>query len=268
MVRRSFIVFCSIVVTTGLMGAAMPDPVVVLQAAVRVGNLDALVAALCSYRYRPTDCHEALNFIPPCSSSGPMIAVLLGVGSNLPYSDNVRLREKKLGEALLDGAGLIAARPLSEEDVLAMDDFARYKALKAAIVSGNHGNFRLIAALHAAKKITIDLNYSDAGETLLMCAVCHHLKDVTKWLLESGARASINVGDAFGDTPLIIAARLADVHIVGLLLAAGANKQIKNKRGETARDVAEFAKSIRIHGFFLETAAQQCMELIDGVCMA
>ncbi len=48
-----------------------------------------------------------------------------------------------------------------------------------------------------------------------------------------------NTQDRDGDTALHDAARFGHAECVDVLVAAGADKSIKNKKGETASDVAE-----------------------------
>jgi hypothetical protein len=50
-------------------------------------------------------------------------------------------------------------------------------------------------------------------------------------LIKEGA--DVNTVDENGDTPLIIAARSGNVDAIGVLLAAGANRDVSNKGGET-----------------------------------
>ncbi len=48
----------------------------------------------------------------------------------------------------------------------------------------------------------------------------------------------VNGNVAFGDTPLIVAARLGQKALCSQLLAAGANKGLRNKTRATAGEVA------------------------------
>jgi len=56
-----------------------------------------------------------------------------------------------------------------------------------------------------------------------------------------GEGAAVDVVDRSGDTPLIDAARLGHVGAVTLLLAAGADKSLKNKAGHDALAAAAAA---------------------------
>jgi ankyrin repeat protein len=77
-------------------------------------------------------------------------------------------------------------------------------------------------------------------------------------LLASGAKADIrNNGD--GDTPLHIAAGLGDENMVKLLLHKGANKDIRNKNGKIAYDIAAEHGHARLF---------DALKLGDSLCIA
>lgn len=78
------------------------------------------------------------------------------------------------------------------------------------------------------------------GNTALHVAVEERRKDCAKLLLLSnGSCRAANVRNGSdGDTPLHIAAGLGDEQLVKLLLSKGANKDIRNRVGKTAYDVA------------------------------
>ncbi|KAJ8630875.1 hypothetical protein MRB53_024198 [Persea americana] len=75
------------------------------------------------------------------------------------------------------------------------------------------------------------------GRTALHLAVEERRRDCARLLLACGAHVNVHGMDD-GDTPLHIAAGLGDEHMVKLLLQKGANKDIRNRLGKTAYDVA------------------------------
>ncbi len=80
--------------------------------------------------------------------------------------------------------------------------------------------------------LTPDARYGE--NTLLTLAVnASRVNDVQR-LLKSGA--DVNLPDAQGNTPLIIAALVENKQLVSLLLDAGANADLKNQDGYSASD--------------------------------
>jgi ankyrin repeat protein len=61
--------------------------------------------------------------------------------------------------------------------------------------------------------------------------------DIAKGLIER--KADVNAQSNDGMTALMVAAAHNSPPMIGLLMDAGADAEIKNKRGQTARDVAE-----------------------------
>ncbi len=278
MVRRRLIVFGSLLVSAGLMGAAVEENPLVIAA--RTGSLSAVYTVLRDKTFDAAVYYEALEAVPPASRHRRHIASLLGAAS-VTYSD-AETRSKKLADCLLtqaavgtrSGSGgsrapvaVPATTIYTEEALQAMDPLQIYHVLKLALRNRLvDQNFVVIQALYAAKKIVIDLNRKESGETLLTLAVCYRLEAVVTWLLENGAEASIDVcSDACGDTPLMIAARFAHAPMVSQLLTAGARPELTNCKGETARELAAFSKGVRIFGKSLCEGAEQCIGLIDCV---
>lgn len=100
----------------------------------------------------------------------------------------------------------------------------------------------LIAEMEGYTNITAlllpvsDVNVSTAGgATPLHMAASRGLGDIQS-LLDRGAM--VNVADNRGWTPLHVAAAGGNMEAVRILLEAGADRTIKNKRGETASDLA------------------------------
>ena len=88
----------------------------------------------------------------------------------------------------------------------------------------------------------IDVNAKDnRGRTPLMKSFVELGPDMTCILLSIGA--DVKVQDINGDTALHIAAS-RDAEIVELLLKFGSDKNIKNKRGQLAIDVAKESNNL------------------------
>ncbi|EEF36691.1 protein VAPYRIN [Ricinus communis] len=97
------------------------------------------------------------------------------------------------------------------------------------------------------------------GFTALHMAVEERRRDCARLLLASGAKADIRDASE-GDTPLHIAARLGDENMVRLLLQkGGANKDIRNKNGKIAYDVAAEYGHSRLF---------DALKLGDSLCIA
>ncbi len=64
--------------------------------------------------------------------------------------------------------------------------------------------------------------------------------EVVKFLIKH--KASLNIINKYGDSPLHIAVSKKKYYITKILLSAGANPNLKNRAGETAVDVAKRLK--------------------------
>ena len=91
--------------------------------------------------------------------------------------------------------------------------------------------------------IQLDINAEDGtGRTALNLAT--HLKAdpiIIKFLIES--KANVNKEDRFNETPLHNAIRHEEIEIAKMLLAAGANVELKNDNQETPIDLARSPKT-------------------------
>lgn len=76
-----------------------------------------------------------------------------------------------------------------------------------------------------------------SGNTALMGATFKGYVDMVDLLIKEG-RANVNQVNANGASALIFAATFGQADIVNKLLEAGANKEIKDNRGKTAKDHA------------------------------
>lgn len=87
---------------------------------------------------------------------------------------------------------------------------------------------------------TIDVNFQDKnGYSYLHCAVQVNSLEITTLLINKGA--DIDIKDRFGKTPLMVAISdyNGDDTMIKLLLEYGANKDLVNNYGISAKKVAE-----------------------------
>ena len=102
--------------------------------------------------------------------------------------------------------------------------------LHLAALQGN------LAAIHQHIQAGSDLNEKDAyGSTPLIIAATFGKTEVAKAVIEAGADVDITNND--GSTPLHIAAFFCRTEIVKALLDKGANKYLRNIAGSTALDI-------------------------------
>nr|GLL36755.1 ankyrin repeat and protein kinase domain-containing protein 1-like isoform X3 [Ipomoea trifida] len=157
----------------------------------------------------------------------------------LEFEPDIEARSRSSGSSPLEAAA-VAGESLIVEILLAN------KASTERSVSSSWGPIHLAAGnghvevlrLLLLKGANVNALTKD-GNTALHLAVKGRRRDCARLLLASGggARADVrNGGD--GDTPLHIAAASGDEQMVRLLLHKGAEKNIRNKYGKTAYDVA------------------------------
>ena len=72
------------------------------------------------------------------------------------------------------------------------------------------------------------------------CAQIHSIHNLLSSRTDMHVGIVINTKDAFGQTPLYVAAKLGHPHIAQLLLKLGANLEIKDKHGMTALSIASY----------------------------
>lgn len=133
--------------------------------------------------------------------------------------------DRKLGKAIKKGA-----------DVNRLDEFGSTPLMNAIIAE--YADIKIVKMLIGNGA---DVNAKDTVQcwTPLHFAVREGHFDIVKLLLESGA--VIDAQDAFGNTPLIEAVMSfkGDPQIIEILLAYGADKNIKNKEGVSPLILAE-----------------------------
>lgn len=114
------------------------------------------------------------------------------------------------------------------------DEFSGYTALSLAAEKGNDlATLKLLLDKGARDSIEIPIA---AGDTPLMVAALHNYPDAVKLLLQYGAH--INTQDTHGRTALMYAAENNNLKLVALLLEHGADYTLQNDDGLTAYDVA------------------------------
>jgi ankyrin repeat protein len=111
------------------------------------------------------------------------------------------------------------------------------QALTQAIASGN--------GLKVCKMVTnnphlclADLSQFDDGEPLLHRAIHSGQIGILVVLISSDVLPNLEVTDANGDTPLLLALREKQRFMVSTLLSRGANPDVKDRSGHTARELA------------------------------
>ena len=103
-------------------------------------------------------------------------------------------------------------------------------SLHMAVLQGN------IGVIRQHIKAGSDLNEKDAyGSTPLLIAATFGKTEAAKALIEAGADMTIR--DNYGSTPLHLAALFCRTEIVKALLDKGANKYLRNNSGSTALDI-------------------------------
>lgn len=103
-------------------------------------------------------------------------------------------------------------------------------SLHMAALQGN------IDAIRQHIKAGSDLNEKDAyGSTPLIIAATFSKTEVARALIEAGA--DMQIRDNYGSTPLHLAALFCRTEIVKALLDKGANKYLRNNSGSTALDI-------------------------------
>jgi ankyrin repeat protein len=105
----------------------------------------------------------------------------------------------------------------------------------AAFIGNTQTALELAKALLAAG---VDVNATNRYSTPLTSAAYQDNRDLVALLLAQ-PRINVNLQDVDGYTGLMWASEHGSLELVNLLVSAGANPNIKNKRGETALTLAE-----------------------------
>ncbi|KAL7750935.1 hypothetical protein RI367_003514 [Sorochytrium milnesiophthora] len=119
-----------------------------------------------------------------------------------------------------------------------------------------HGHVEVVKPLTAAGA---NPNYQDKqGWTPTHTAAARAHTAVVSWLL-GHTYADVNIKNAFGSTPLMVAAAKGAVDIVRQLLDRGADPLIRNSLGECAYDIAAACSNVQT-ALLLESRNARCAE--------
>ena len=117
----------------------------------------------------------------------------------------------------------------------------KYEAAKALMEAGADVE-RPLQAADALTPLMIVAAQTGPAEGARFLPGSTRPSDIAKGLLERGAK--VDAQSASGMTALMIAAAHNSPPMIGLLMDAGADPELKNKQGQTARDVAKLNDNI------------------------
>jgi len=104
----------------------------------------------------------------------------------------------------------------------------------------------------------IDAPIAPFGHTALYLAAQQSRYEIVQYLIKR--RASLGVTDKLLGTGLLhIAAAKNDMRLAGILIAAGVNVFLENRKGQTARDTAARAGHRELESILLKVMAHQAM---------
>ncbi len=124
------------------------------------------------------------------------------------------------------------------------------QALQDAVM---RGNTELIKQLLQDKNIDLNGRSTDGGQTALLYAYNYGQLHLIPMLLNAGANP--NMPDTYGETVLMKAARENHAEVVTMLLAAGANPHLKDKYDRTALAIATLSRNSDICALLLKAGA-------------
>ena len=94
-----------------------------------------------------------------------------------------------------------------------------------------------------------NINDQDAnGKTVLNLATFYKAKPILIQFFIAN-KANVNLPDLFNETPLHNAIRNEEIIVAQMLLQAGADRNLKNDKGETPIDLARSPKTLALFGF-------------------
>ena len=195
-----------------------------MAAAADAESVKRLIARGADVRYRAPSGYDALTVAASYRGNIESVRALLDAGADVQPPDNLKIKHSPLLFASMSGdlevVSLLLARGASPN--------RRDSPLSEAITFG-HAD--VVSALVTAKA-KVDLVES-SGVNLLHWATLTNRPDVIPILAKAGAE--INAIDEHGFTPLMYAATVdfGDTATLRALLAAGADKTIKNSAGRT-----------------------------------
>ncbi|MGM0436019.1 MAG: ankyrin repeat domain-containing protein [Bacillota bacterium] len=111
-----------------------------------------------------------------------------------------------------------------------------------------------------------DFKYRDArNQSLLFYAVRQNALRVLKAFTNN---LSLNESNTYGDTPLHVAASIGNSEVVGLLLDAGADAKLKNKKGVTPLMAASRKGSLdTVHRFLNDPPSLSKTDVFGNTCL-
>jgi ankyrin repeat protein len=125
----------------------------------------------------------------------------------------------------------------SKADINAKDPEQKRTALYFAISNEHQEVIKLLIDKGASLE-----NLSEDRETALFMATTTNNNDLMKTVIKKNKKL-INIPDSEGTTPLMEAAKYGTKKTVEILLNAGAKKDLKNKLGSTALEIAKENKN-------------------------
>ncbi|MNL12636.1 Phosphocholine transferase AnkX [compost metagenome] len=125
----------------------------------------------------------------------------------------------------------------SKADINAKDPEEKRTALYFAISNEHKDVIKLLIDKGADLE-----NLSEGQESALFMATTTNNNDLMQTVLKKNKKL-INVPDSEGTTPLMEAAKYGTKQTIEILLKAGAKKDLKNKLGSTALDIAKENKN-------------------------
>ncbi|XP_060191161.1 protein VAPYRIN-like [Lycium barbarum] len=175
----------------------------------------------------------------------------------LEFQPDIEARSRSgstpLEAATASGEALIVELLLANKASTERTEFSAWGPIHLAAGNGHMEVLKLVIL----KGANVNSLAKD-GNTALHLAVKEGRRDCARLLLANGARADIQSA-GHGDSPLHIAVGSGDEQMVRLLLHKGAEKNIRNKYGKTAYDVAAE------HGY---TTLFDALRLGDSLCVA
>jgi ankyrin repeat protein len=165
---------------------------------------------------------------------GKLILVVLTAISAKSFADNktplmkaAAEGDKKTVQSLLKSKADINAQELEEK--------------KTALYYAISNEQKEIIKLLIDKGASLE-NLSENKESALLMATTTNNYDLMKTLIKKN-KTLLNIPDIEGTTPLMEAAKYGTKQTMEILLKAGAQKDLKNKQGSTALDIAKENKN-------------------------
>jgi hypothetical protein len=121
------------------------------------------------------------------------------------------------------------------------------KGIPLLCISARNGHVNTLEVL-LRSGAQVDIIADDRGSTALIDSAMGRHKDAVKTLIEAGA--DVNVKSKDGQTPLIIVVGAGDEEIVEMLVKAGADPDIEDTLGVSARMYANIFKNNKIQSLF------------------